>query len=275
MAPMSAAASGASSSISEIARAIARASPASTPSWSGALGGKQLSRDDEPLNLARPLANGRQLHVAEVLFRRVVLDEAVAAMNLDAVLGGTHRDFARVQLRHRCLERGALPGILHRGGTIRHQARGFDTHHVVHQLGADALKRSDRLPELFAFECIRSRGIVRALGESHGERGDADAAGIQHLERVDESLSLRAEQLAGGNAAILEDQFARLAGAHAELVLLLARPESRRPLLDDEGGDPTVALAAIGDRRHDHYVARPAVRDELLRPVDDPVGAVT
>src|SRR5687768_10129571 len=202
MCPINAAASGASSSINEIARAIARASPARTPSWSNSLGGKQLPRDDEPLNLARSLADGRELHVAEIFLRRIVLDEAVAAMNLDAVLSGAHRDFARIQLRHRRLERGALAGILHCGGAIRHQPRGLDPHRVVHQLGADALKRSDQLSELFALERIRSRGVIGTLCEPYGERGDADAAGIQHLEGVDEPLSFRAKQLTGGDAAI-------------------------------------------------------------------------
>ena len=49
---------------------------------------EQLARDDEPLDLARALADGEELDVAEVLLGRIVLDEAVAAVDLDAVVGG-------------------------------------------------------------------------------------------------------------------------------------------------------------------------------------------
>ena len=42
----------------------------------------QLPRDDEPLNLARAFADRRELDVAEVFLRRIVLHEAVAAVNL-------------------------------------------------------------------------------------------------------------------------------------------------------------------------------------------------
>src|SRR5262245_39852631 len=91
---------GSSSSISEIARAMARGSPASTRSASGGVTGsrarEQLTGDHEPLDFARALADGEQLHVPEVLFGWIVFDEAVAAVNLHAVVGHLHRDFARV-----------------------------------------------------------------------------------------------------------------------------------------------------------------------------------
>src|SRR5688572_2078108 len=89
----------ASSSMSEIARAIARASPARTRSASeeGAItsGGQQLPRNHEALHLACTLANGDQFDVAKVFLGRIVLHKPVAAMHLDAVLGGAHRDLAR------------------------------------------------------------------------------------------------------------------------------------------------------------------------------------
>src|SRR6266542_4697035 len=50
--------------------------------------GQQVPRDDHPLDLARPLPDRAELHVAVVLLRREVLDEAVAAEDLHAALGG-------------------------------------------------------------------------------------------------------------------------------------------------------------------------------------------
>src|SRR5256885_1319823 len=93
---------GSSSSISEMARAIARGSPDRTRSarvpvtrrgqflrwmsWTRS-SRQELAGDDEPLNLARALADGGQLDVAEILLGRIVLHEAVAAMDLHAVVG--------------------------------------------------------------------------------------------------------------------------------------------------------------------------------------------
>src|SRR5580698_5652211 len=47
---------------------------------------QQLPRNHHPLNLARPLANRAQLHIAIKLLRRIVLDEAISTMNLHAFL---------------------------------------------------------------------------------------------------------------------------------------------------------------------------------------------
>ena len=66
---------------------------------------EQLPRDDQPLDLARAFADRGQLDVAEVLLGRIVLHEAVAAVDLHAVVGDLHGDLARIQLRHRRLER--------------------------------------------------------------------------------------------------------------------------------------------------------------------------
>ena len=54
------------------------------------------------------------------------------------------------------------------------------------------------------------------------------------------------------------------------LFSFLPARKPRRPLLDDEGGDAAVALGPVGHRGRDDHVAGPAVRDELLRAVDDP-----
>src|SRR3954471_12370460 len=110
MREMSPAASADSFSISEIARATARGSRASTRSVNevggidtSGLFAQQAAGNHQPLNLARAFADRAELHVAKEFFRRVVLHESVAAMDLHAFFRRAHRDFARVQLRHgRC-----------------------------------------------------------------------------------------------------------------------------------------------------------------------------
>src|SRR5207244_585039 len=112
--------SGLSFSTSEIARAIARGSPATRRSTS-----EELAGNDKALDFARAFADRRQLDVAEVLLGRIVFHEAVAAVNLHAVVGGLHGDFARVQLGHRGLERGPLLTIFQVRGAVGQEPRGL------------------------------------------------------------------------------------------------------------------------------------------------------
>src|SRR5262245_36844061 len=122
-----AAADGASSSMSDMARAMARGSPASTRSAregdAVTSGSQQLSRDYQALHLARAFADGQELHIAEVFLRGVVLDEAVAAVNLHPVLGRINRRFAGEQLRHCRGQRHRTSLISEPGGTVGQQAR--------------------------------------------------------------------------------------------------------------------------------------------------------
>src|SRR5688572_33143150 len=141
--------------------------------------GKELTRDDQALDLAGALANGGELYVAKELLRWIVLDEAVAAENLDAVLRHSDGDLARVQLRHCRLQRRPQPLLLHRGGAVCQQARRLDTAGVLHELGADALKGPDRLAELLPHEGVGAGGFVRTLRKADGERRDSDAARVE------------------------------------------------------------------------------------------------
>src|SRR5262249_45615762 len=99
------------SSMVLMARARARTSPVrmrSTQDWSVvgifALCGEsilqQLPRDHQALDLAGALADGAELHIAIKLFRRVVLDKAVAAVDLYAFVGRLHRHLAGIKLGH-------------------------------------------------------------------------------------------------------------------------------------------------------------------------------
>src|SRR5690606_13933719 len=88
--------------------------------------GEQLACDHEALNLARALANRRELDVTKVLLGRIVLDEAVAAEDLHGVLGRPHGNLTRVQLRDRGLACRPCTLILEPGGAIRQEPRGLD-----------------------------------------------------------------------------------------------------------------------------------------------------
>src|SRR6266540_949747 len=120
IAPARAAPEACPSSTSEIARATARVSPASTRPAStsgGAATGvtiarHQMARDDQALNLARAFADRRQLDVAEELLGWIVLDEPVAAVDLDTIFGGAHGNLAGVELGHGRFDRRTGPSVL-------------------------------------------------------------------------------------------------------------------------------------------------------------------
>jgi hypothetical protein len=195
-------------------------------------------------------------------------------VDLHAVLSNPDGDFTRIELGHRRLERRALAGILHRRRSKGQQTRRVDAHRAVDQLRADALKRADRLAKLTPLEGVVPRGFVRPLRETDRQRRDADAPGVEHLQGIDEPLPLDAKEMVGGNAALLQDHFARLTRSHPKLVFLLAGPQPRRTPLDNERRDAATALGPAGDSHHDHHITRPPVRDELLRPVDHPAVAI-
>src|SRR5579859_809299 len=54
---------------------------------------EKLARNDQSLNFAGAFADGAELHVAVELFRGIVLDEAVATVNLYAFVCDAHGNF--------------------------------------------------------------------------------------------------------------------------------------------------------------------------------------
>ena len=63
----------------------------------------QRAADHHALDLARALEDRVELRVAVPLLDRQVAHVAVAAADLDRLLGGPHRDLGRLELRHRAL----------------------------------------------------------------------------------------------------------------------------------------------------------------------------
>ncbi len=97
---------------------------------------------------------------------------------------------------------------------------------------------------------------------------------VEQPQRVDEALAGLADQVRGGNAAVLERQLGGVGGAHAELVLLAPGAEALRAALDHDRGDALLAGGAIGHRQHHRGVGDAAVRDEVLGAVQHEVVAV-
>src|SRR5947199_291405 len=79
---------------------------------------------------------------------------------------------------------------------------------------------------------------------------DADAAGVEGLDRHLVAFAHLSHYAGRGQLAAVEDQFARARRADAELVFLLADREPAAVALDHERGDPFVALREVGVREY-------------------------
>jgi len=88
-----------------------------------------------------------------------------------------------------------------------------------------------------------------------------------------ESL-LPAQQLVGGDTAVLEDDLAGVRCATAQLVELAQQREPRRALGHDEHALAAMAGFRVDGGDDDVHVGDTAVADEDLLPLDDPVAAV-
>ena len=166
---------------------------------------KKLARDHQALNFAGAFADGAELHVAIIFFRRVILDESVAAVNLHRFVRDAHRHFSGVELGHAGLARKAE--VMIAGGkravgepcrAIGQQARRLNFGGHVRQLELDGLKFGDGFAELLALLGVTQRGFISPLRHAQRESGDGNSAAIENLQGVDEPFAFLAEQIFGG-----------------------------------------------------------------------------
>src|SRR2546425_466814 len=181
-----------------------RSTLASRRSWAEGtaidLPGRQRPRDDQALDLAGAFEKGVDLGVAVPFLDREVADVAVAAADLDRLLGDFDRHLAGLQLGHRALRLGEL---------------------------------QPRLKLLQAAEHV--------------------------LER---------------DRAVLEQHLGRVRGADAHLLFLLAHAEAFRAGRHDKACLPAGPQLWLHRSHDDVDVGDPAVGDENLLAVDDPVAVL-
>ncbi len=79
-----------------------------------------------------------------------------------------------------------------------------------------------------------------------------------------------AEEIFGGHAAVAENHFGGVAGAHAQLIFFFAGTKPGRAFLDDERGNAVLLFRGIGDGHGDANVGVVAVGGECFRAVEHP-----
>ncbi len=162
-------------------------------------------------------------------------------------------------------------------GVDDHAARrvGFGLAVGKHRL--DQLELGDRLAELLAFQGIAQRILEHPLGDPHADRGDVQAALVEHLHRGLEADALDpADQLAGRHPAVVEDHVTGMRALLSHLAIRLAQGQPGRTALDDESGDSAGATdRRVGARHHGVDAGLRGVGDEALGTVEHVVLAVT
>src|SRR5690242_3677965 len=209
--------------------------------WAAARSRPERPRDHQLLHLVGALADGEDLRVAVEAAHRVLLDVAVAAVDLHGFLRAAHREPPRLELRLRGGEAERAPLVLQPGGLVGEQARRLDLGGHVGELGLDGLEPADRLPERAPLLGVGERLVERALGEADAHRRDADAPDVEHVEELAEALPARPEQVLVRHAAVREAQWPGVRGVPAHLAIRLALLVARGAVLDDEVRDLLIA----------------------------------
>src|SRR5213075_2326623 len=101
-------------------------------------------------------------------------------------------------------------------------------------------------------------------------RADADAPGVQGLDRDLIAVADFADQIRRRHLAMIEDQLGCRRRADAELVFFLADTESLEATLHRKRRDPLISLGEIGLRENHEEPRLGAVRDPQLAAVEDP-----
>src|SRR4051794_16421881 len=170
----------------------------------------QRAGDHHLLYLVGALADREDLRVPVEAADRVLLDVAVAAVDLDGLVGRAYGQAARLELglRRRQPERAAA--VLEHGGLVDEQPRGLDLGRHVGELGLDRLIFGDRLAERLALLGVRERLVERPLRQPDAHRGHADPPAVERLEELLEAHAGRPEQVLLRHARAIERERPRV-----------------------------------------------------------------
>src|SRR5438067_5295463 len=229
---------------------------------------EQLARDHQSLDLAGALSDGAQLHIAVKLLSRIILDEAVPAVDLHTLVGAAHCHFAGIELCHRRLLSSFDTSILHRRGAQSQQTSSLDLSCHVRQLPLDRLKLAYGPAKLLTVLRVFERRIKGALSDAQRQRRDRDSSSIKDAHRIDESIAFLAQKIGRRHATVLKDHFGGVAGAQPQLVFFLAGAKTLHALFDNERREAVRSRGLIGHSDYNHNVSVMTVGDECLRPVE-------
>src|SRR5512143_2740188 len=233
---------------------------------------------EEPQNLVRALEDHVDAAVAERPAVRVLVHEAVAAGDLEAVVDVLPEHLGAEDLAAGALERVVADALVHEPGRqVDHRFQGVRGRRHARDLVADHLEVGDAGLELLALRRVADRELEHHLRSADRARAEGRAARVQRLHGDLEAVALFPDEVRGRDAAVLEDDLAGRRRAEPELLLFRsARKAGQRAVLVRNDGEARdlfvlVLLGRLGrDAREDREESREAaVGDPLLRAVQD------
>ena len=144
----------------------------------------------------------------------------------------------------------------------------------VGKLGLDHLEFTDRATKLHARLGVFDRQFQGPLANADTDRGNHRAFQIEPAHDDRDTFVLSADQIGGGNAALIEHQFRGLAATEPHLGQLLSHLETGEVLLDNEGGDAVRTLLQSGLGIDQQYICNWSIRDIELRTVQHEFVAI-
>src|SRR5438552_2845373 len=237
---------------------------------SSGVAANHVAGDDQLLDLAGALENAEQADIAVEAFDAVFGEIAGAAEDLQGAIGDTTAGFRREELGAGRFGADVESQVAAPGGIDDHRAGGVDLRLAVGEHRLDQLKLGDRFAELDALLGIAQGIVEHAFGNADADRGDVDAALVEHLHRRLETDALAtADHVGSGYATVLEDHVADMGALLPHLPVDRPERETGRALLDDESRDAVrAALVWRGSRHHREDAGLGRVGDIALGAVE-------
>src|SRR5450830_1687993 len=207
--------------------------------------------EGEPQDFVRTLED----HVDAAVTKRaavwVFVHESVAAGDLKAVVDVLPEHLGAEHLAARALERIVADALVHETGRqVDHRLQGVRRRRHARDLVTDHLEVGDAGLELPALRRVVDGELEHHLRAADRASAERRAARVERLEGDLEAVAPLADEVRGGDAAVLEDDLTGRGGAEAELLLLgAARKAGQGAVLvrdDGEAGDLLVLFPLGG-----------------------------
>ena len=218
-----------------------------------------------------------------------IADVAVAAADLDRLVGDLDGHLAGLQLGHRALRLLELAAAAAFPERPPDQGpSGLDVGRHVGEHESDRLVLDQRAAELLAFLRVLQGELERGPRDAQGHGADDRAGQLEGLERhrrpgMGAFARLRqlrlelldaAEHVLGRDGHVLEDHLGRVRGPDAHLLFLFALPQALGARPHHEAGLAPGAELRLDGSHHHVNVGDAAVGDEDLLAVDHPVAVL-
>src|SRR5687768_9853600 len=141
---------------------------------------EDLSGNDHALDLAGSFSDGTQFNVAIELLDREILNEPVSTVNLNGLVGHSHRDLSREELRDGRLFGGPGPFLFEVCCLKGQEAGGLNLRSHVCKLELNRLELRDGAAKLLSLLRVPERCFVCPLCHSDCKSGNRDSSPIQN-----------------------------------------------------------------------------------------------